>query len=63
MKLCTACKHHRPDHRCANLDYARISPVDGSTERTDCAIQRAAFSLPSCGPEGRGFEAKERDEL
>ena len=63
MKLCVDCKHHQTGHRCVNPAYASISPVDGATERVDCGIQRAAFHLPSCGPEGRGFEAKECDEL
>ena len=63
MKLCVNCAHHKIGHRCTNPDYAHESPVDGTAKDADCAIQRVAFSHPSCGPEGRGFEAKQREEL
>ena len=61
MKLCIDCVHHKTGHRCDNPLYAQVSPVDGRKMDSDCMIQRHAFSLPSCGQEGRGFEAKEKE--
>ena len=64
MKLCIDCKHsNRPEDaqetRCVNPRYARISPVDGTTKPSFCAIQRSSFGNDACGELARGFEPKE----